>query len=383
MIGMFIISMGASRTNVAKRVAYIFLWKLGKSPSMILLAISLSTAIISAFVSNLGTTIVMSSIAIGIMTELGEEKGKSGLGKAIMLSIPIFSMIGGMTLITGSASPNMMGIAMLERSTEGAFTINFAQWASVGVPGAILLLFPTWFIYCKAFGIKNKTDKHIDTESFHNKLKELGPFRGAELRWLLIVAGMIFCMIAGILNLPMAAMIFGFLTVAPFLGVVKPDDAFQSLPFNVLMLIGFSPIIANIVNDSQLGQWAVVNLFGWAHGLHPFFIILIATFTMCVMINAFANATIGIVGVVIVALTPFVMANGLNPIIALLPAMFFGSHTVVLGVQTNVVLTYHYGYWDMKDPVKPGLVIALVWTVILSLVAYFLGPLFLGIPILL
>jgi len=382
MIGMFIMSMGASRTNVAKRIAYIFLSRLGKSPSSILLAIAISTTIVSFFVSNLGTAIVMASIAIGILSELGEEKGKSGLGKAIMLAIPIFSMVGGMAFITSSASPNMMGIAMLERSTNGEFTVTFLQWASIGIPTAFIVILPTWFIYCKAFGIKNTTEKDIDIDSFRQKLKDLGPFCGAELRWFLIVVGFIFSLIFGWLNLPMAALTFGFITVAPFVGVVKPDDAFKSLPFEVLMLIGFSPIIANIVNDSELGVWAVRNLFGWAHGLHPFLIMLIATFTACFMINVFANATIGIIGVVIVALTPFVVANGLNPTIALLPAMFMGSHTTVLGIQTNMVLTYHYGYWDMKDPIKPGLATALVWTVMLTVVAYFLGPL-VGMPILL
>ncbi len=380
MIGMFIVSMGASRTNIAKRVAYIFLSKLGKSPALILLAISISTAVVSAFVSNLGTTIVMASISIAIMTELAEEKGTSGLGKAIMLSIPMFSMIGGLTLITGSPSTNMMGISMLETLTDKQFTVTYAQWASIGVIAGIVLLIPSWFIYCKAFKVKSKADGNIDIESFRQKLRELGPFRGAELRWLLIVICMVVTLIAGWLPLPMAALLFGFITVAPFVGVVKPGDAFKSLPMDVLMLIGFSPIIANMINDSKLGEWAVANLFGWANGMPALLIMLIATLAMALMVNAFANATIGIIGVVIVAFTPLVMANGLNPSIALLPAMMMGSCTTVLGVQTNVVLTYHYGYWNMKDPIKPGLVAALVWSVILTLVAYIFGPMF-GMPL--
>ena len=380
MIGMFIVSMGASRTNIAKRVAYIFLSSLGRSPSRILLAISIATAVVSVFVSNLGTAIVMSSISIAILTELGEEKGKSGLGKAVMLSIPMYSMIGGITLITSSPSTNMMGIAMLESVTNKAYTVTYTQWASIGLIGAALLLFPTWLVYCKAFNVKDRSDDNIDIQAFRQKLKDLGPFRGAELRWLLIVLFMVGSMIFGVLNLPTASMLFGFMTVAPFVGVVKPDDAFKSLPMDVLMLIGFSPIIANMINDSGLANWAVMNLFGWAHGLPPLFIMLIATFAMAFMINACANATIGIIGVVTVAFTPLVLANGLNPTIVLMPAMFMGSCTTVLGVQTNVVLTYHYGYWDMKDPIKPGLVIAVMWTVILTLVAYFFGPLF-GMPI--
>jgi anion transporter len=385
MIGMFIVSMGASRTNIAKRVAYIFLSKLGRSPSLILLAISAATAVVSAFVSNLGTTIVMASISIAIMTELGEEKGTSGLGKAIMLSIPMFSMVGGMMLITGSPSTNMMGISMLENLTDKEFTVTYAQWASIGVICGLILIVPSWIVYCKSFKIQSKAqggEKNIDIESFRQKLRDLGPFRGAELRWVIIVACMVVCMVTGWLNLPMASILFGLVTVAPFVGVVKPDDAFKSLPFDVLMLIGFSPIIANMVNDSKLGEWAVTNLFGWANGLHPFLIMLIAALARSCMGNAFANATIGIIGVVIVAFAPMVIANGLNPTIALLPAMLMGSCTTVLGVQTNVVLTYHYGYWNMKDPIVPGLVLAVIWPVVMTAVAYFCGPMF-GMPILL
>jgi hypothetical protein len=63
-----------------------------------------------------------------------------------------------------------------------------------------------------------------------------------------------------------------------------------------------------------------------------------------------------------------------NPSIVLLPAMYMGSATTVLGVQTNVVLTYHYGYWDMKDTLKPGIASAILWSVVTTTVAYFVGP---------
>ena len=52
-----------------------------------------------------------------------------------------------------------------------------------------------------------------------------------------------------------------------------------------------------------------------------------------------------------------------------------GACTVVLGVQINVVLTYDYGYWEMKDPVIPGCIISVLWTVIICIIAYFVGPL--------
>jgi sodium-dependent dicarboxylate transporter 2/3/5 len=380
MIGLLTVSLGAGKTNIAKRVAYIFLSSMGRSPALILLAISVATAVVSAFVSNLGTTIVMSSISIAIMTEMGEEKGSSGLGKAIMLAIPMFSMIGGLALISGSPSTNMMGISMLENSTGKAFTVTYSQWAKIGIPSALILLAPSWAIYAKAFGVRSRSDKKVDVELFRGKLRELGPLRGAELRWIIIVAFMVITMVAGVLNMAMAALLCGTLVLLPVIGCVEPNDAIKSLPMDVLILIGFSPIIANIINNSKLGEWAVNNLFGWAPSLPGYVLMLTMTLVMTVMTNVCANATIGIIAVCVAALTPLALAGGMNPSIALLPAMFMGSATTVLGVQTNVVLTYHYGYWDMKDTLKPGIAVAVLWSAVTTTVAYFLGPV-VGMPL--
>ena len=381
MIGMLIVSMGASHTKVAKRVAYFFLSRLGRSPSLILLAIITSTAVVSAFVSNLGTTIVMASISLAILQEMGEEKGVSGLGKAIMLGIPMASMIGGIALITGSPSTNMMGISMLEAATEKAYTVTYNQWAIPGVISAIIMLIPTWLIYSKCFKVKEAgKNGNVDTAAFRQKLKDLGPVCGAELRWILIVLFMVISMITGFLSTPIAALLCGFLCIAPIVGVVKPREALQNLPMDVLILIGFTPIIANMISNAQLGEWLVNNLFGWTAGLSPLVLMFIMALTMTILINAAANATLGIIAVVITAFTPLVLANGMNPSLILLPAMYLGSCTTVLGVQTNVVLTYQHGYWDMKDPIKPGLITMLVWTVIVVLVSYFVGPM-IGMPI--
>jgi di/tricarboxylate transporter len=380
MIGLLIVSLGAGKTNIARRVAYIFLSTMGRSPAMILLAISAATAVVSAFVSNLGTTIVMSSISIAIMTEMGEEKGRSGLGKAIMLAIPMFSMIGGLTLISGSPSTNMMGISMLESSTNKEFTVTYAQWAKIGVPSGLLLLIPSWIIYKNAFGVRGRSDRDIDIDLFKRKLEELGPLRGAELRWIIIVAFMVISMITGVLNMAMAALLCGTIAVLPVVGCVEPNDAIKSLPMDVLILIGFSPIIANIINNSQLGVWSVNNLFGWTAGLPGYVLMLAMTFIMTILTNVCANATIGIIAVCIAALTPLVLASGMNPSLVLLPAMYMGSCTTILGVQTNVVLTYHYGYWEMKDTLKPGIAAAVLWSVVTTTVAYFVGPL-IGMPL--
>ncbi len=70
----------------------------------------------------------------------------------------------------------------------------------------------------------------------------------------------------------------------------------------------------------------------------------------------------------------------LNPSVMMIPVMFMGSATTVLGVQARIVLTYSYGYWEMNDTIKPGIITALVWAVIISAAVYVVCPM-IGMPL--
>ena len=375
MFGMMTVSQGTTHTNITRRLAFFFLYKFGRSPALILLAVCIVTGIVSAFCSNLATTVVMSSICIGILIELNEEKGKSGLGKAMMLCIPIFSMVGGMALISGSPSMNTVGVTSLEEATGGACTITYGQWAAVGIICALALTIPTWFIYKTYFKVPHKSEKVIEPEYFKEKLIALGPMAGSELRWIITVALMVGTMVAGVLTTPVASLLFGFITICPIIGTVKCSEAMKGLPLNVLMVSGMAPIIALLFNEYGIGDWITRDLAAHLEGMPVFVLMLVLALFLTVVNNVFANATAGIIAVCVAAFAPMVMAMGYNPSIILLPAIFMGACTVVLGVQINVVLTYDYGYWEMKDPVIPGCIISVLWTVIICIIAYFVGPL--------
>ena len=374
MFGMLTVSQGATHTNITRLIAFNFIHRFGRSPALILLAVSLTTGIVSAFCSNLASTVVMSSICISILVELGEEKGVSGLGKAMMLSIPIFSMVGGMALISGSPSMNMVGITTLESATNGEITVTYGQWAGIGIVCALMIALPTWWIYKSYFKVSNQNTQGLDPSYFEKKPKDLGPMGGSEIRWLLTVALMVGTMVAG-LSIPMASLLFGLITIFPIIGTVQCKEAMKSLPMNVLMTSGMAPVIALVFNEYGIGDWLTGGLVTHLQGLPIFVLMLVLGLILAIMNNIFANATAGIIAVCVAAFTPLVMSMGLNPALILIPTMFMGACTVVLGAQINVMLTYDYGYWDMKDPIIPGCIISVLWTVIITVVAYFVGPL--------
>lgn len=380
MLGMFIVSMGAAQTPFAKRIAYFFLIKFGKSQPLMLLGAFLATTVVSAFVADTASTIIMASIFVGLLEEIGAEKGKSSFGKAMMLLVPAGAYLGGMALISGSPGMNVLGISTMENATGGQFTITYRDWAVIGIPAAILLAIPTWYTYIKYFGVTKEAEKEIDPNYFKMKMAELGPITGSEIRWIATVIFMVICMVTGIMPMMVTALLCAFITIFPMTGTVTPQNAMKGLPVEIVLMNAFIPTLGTIFANWKIGEWVTGPFVPLLKGLNPLVLMLVISYTMGILNNIFANASAGVIALVIAAFSPLCVELGFNPSLMMLPAIILGSLCMLLGTASCVLLTYGYGYWSMKDPLIPGSLLILFWPLVISLVAYIVGPLF-GIPL--
>ena len=374
MFGMFMVAQGAEQTPIAKRVAYFFLWKFGKNQALMLLAIYLASAVLSVFCSNLASTVVMAAICIGIVRELEkvDPNSRSTFGKATMLLIPLGAMTGGLALISSSPGMNALGVTTLAAASEGAADLSYTRWATVGIPSAILCAFPTWFIYQKFFKVPT-SGAAVDPEVFHEEYKKLGKIGGSELRWVIIVLSMVGAMIAGVPS-GVASLTAAAAAISPYIGCMEGRKAIKRISMDMFFMMGVAAILATAFANYGIGSWLAGIFAPILKGLPPLALMFLCAIVMFVMNSLFANATFGIISILITVFTPIVMELGMNPVIILLPCIFLGACTNVVGVQQNMFLTYEYGYWDMKDPLIPGILTNLVWIVIITLLAYFIGP---------
>ena len=374
LMGMMILAMGATHTNFAKRIAYTFLAKLGNNPFLLLVAIGCATAFISAFCSNLATIILMSSIALGVVEGMNAEKQKDPFAKGLMISIPMFASIGGMALMSGSPAMNTIGVTTIEAATQGAYTIKYSQWAVIGVISAILVMFPTFLVYKKIFKINSSGYHKVDTSVFAEQLKSLGAMSGSEIRWCITTIAFVVVMLTGKLDLKVNSLLFACITLAPIVGTVRVEDALKSLPLGILLLNGFAGLISSIfaaTNITGLLQDVVGGALG---GLSAFPLMLGCTLVLVFLNNILPNATAGVIALCISAMTPVVLSLGFNPSLILLPVTFMGSYNIVLGMQDINTISYAYGYWKMNETILPNMIICIIVAVILSIVAYFVGP---------
>jgi sodium-dependent dicarboxylate transporter 2/3/5 len=346
-----------------------------------LLAAFVSSTVVSVFVADTATTIIMLAIMVGILEEMNVEKGKSALGRAMMLLVPVGAYLGGMALISGSPGMNVLGISTLENATGGQFTIAYRDWAVIGIPSCLLLILPTWFIYVRFCGVSDKNpEKEIDPALFKKKLQDLGGITGSEIRWILTVLFMVYCMISGALPMMVAALLGALVTIFPIVGTVNPQSAMKGLPTEIVLMNAFIPTLGTIFANFSIGQWITTPFVPMLKGLSPLVLILVISYTMAILNDIFANASAGVIALVVAAFSPLCVEMGLNPSLIMIPAIILGSMTVILGTASCTLLSYQYGYWSMKDPLAPGGIVMLVWPFVISLVAYFVGPLF-GISI--
>ena len=373
MMGLTLVSMGAENTNITKRLSYFLLDKLGKKPSLILLAVTIAGTFISAFVSNIATTIMLAGIAAGILNAMGEQPGKSKFGKALMILCAVAAAIGGAALVNGSPAINATGITILESAS--GMSVSYTEWAKIGVPCAVLVVLPAWIIYTKVLGVKDsEVSRGIDVDYFINKRRELGSISGSEIRWLITVAVMLFFLLRG-LPLPIAGLLFGLISVAPIIGTVDGTTAFKKLPWEAIIMCGMIPLFGTIFTNTGLADYFGSLITPLIDGAPMFVIILVPAVIMVIINSIFVNCGGGVLAICVGATAPVIAAMGYNPVFILLPTIFLANLTITFGTHIQMMLTYGYNYWEMKDPILPGFLFSFCAAIIYSIVTVVVVPL--------
>ena len=344
-MGLVIVSMGAENSNIAKRLAYFLGEKFGRRPPLILLAMLIATAIMSAFVSNTATAIMMSGIGAGVLNAMGEKPGESKFGSTMILLIGAGTAIGGGALINGCPGINGMCISLLENAT--GLNVQYSEWARFGVISAIVILLPAWFIYMKFGGVKSSELQQLDSSYFTKLKKELGPLAGSEIRWIITVVVMIVCLLLG-MPLPTAGLLFGLISMLPLVGTVNADFAMKHMPFTVIIMCGLVPLYGSLFNNNGLSTFfgEIVNSI---LPENPLMIIMIPALLMAIFNNLFINAGAGIAAFCIGAVAPLMVQLGYNPAVCLLPTMMLSGYTIGFGTHVQMMITYGYGYWKMNE----------------------------------
>jgi sodium-dependent dicarboxylate transporter 2/3/5 len=171
-LGGFLLAKAVEKSNLHTRFALHMLSIFGTNPKYIVAAFILVTGILSGWMSNTATAMLMLPIAAAVISQIHDKKHQKQFAVCVLLSIAYSASIGGMATLIGTP-PNAI-FASLSKSTLD-LDVSFGQWLAIGLPISGISLFVLW-IYITRIGVRITHIKSIVHESnlIKDNLQKLG-----------------------------------------------------------------------------------------------------------------------------------------------------------------------------------------------------------------
>ena len=388
LLGGFIIAMSMQRWNLHQRIALNILVRAGAKPTALIGGFMAATALLSMWVSNTATTLMMVPIALSVAkATLGEDNLKHPFTVALLLAVAYAASIGGMATLVGTP-PNAMVAAYLSE-TRG-IEIGFSEWMSVGLPIVLILLPAAWFVLTKwVFRLGDFTAEG-GAAAVEEGLRALGPLSTPERRVLylfLVVAAMWifrpllirFDPLAGLSDMGIAIAGAVALFMIPSGSRREPNSFLLDwatavrLPWGVILLFGGGLSLAAAINATGLAVWLGDFLLPLTY--MDLFLLLLALVALVTFLTELTSNT-ATTAALLPILGAIAVASEINPVLLAVPAAMAASCAFMLPVATapNAVV-FAGGHITIPQMAGTGFRLNFVAITIITALCYALVPL--------
>jgi sodium-dependent dicarboxylate transporter 2/3/5 len=408
-MGGFMIALGIERWGLHRRIALHVLRAVGGGPSRIVLGFMIAAAVLSMWISNTATALMMLPIGMAVVAalpELGDERHSAGIGPALMLGIAYGASIGGIATQIGTP-PNIAFAGQFRTLFPEAPPIGFAQWMLMFVPVSAVLLLCTWWILTRVTCRVPRGSGGADRGVIAEQLRRLGRMSGSE-RWMLVVFVLTALLwitrrtiplggfeLPGWSNLlakaggrPFLVKYLDDATVAVAMAVllfVLPGgrDAEQRrvplldwntarrLPWDILLLFGGGFAIASAFRESGLSRFVAGGLTVFSDA--PPFALVAGTCLLVTFLTELTSNTATTQVMLPVLAGAATDALHINPLMLMIPATISASCAFMLPVATPPnAIVFGSGQVQMRDMLRSGLMLNLVGVIVISLAMYLL-----------
>lgn len=185
-LGGFVLALALERHGLHRRFALHLLHRLGGGPRRTLFGFMLATALLSMWISNTATTLMMLPMATAVLGLLEEREGRLPWGPALILGVAYGANTGGMATLVGTP-PNaaLAGVANDRFGVE----IGFVEWMSVGLPISAVVLLLVYALLVAVHRLPEGGGSGGSREVVQRELQALSSMGTAEKRVMVLFLG--------------------------------------------------------------------------------------------------------------------------------------------------------------------------------------------------
>ena len=388
-LGGFILALGIESSGLHKRIALNMILAVGSSGAKLIGGFMLVSALISMWVMNTSTTLMLLPIGLAVCGVISQtvpgmtDTDKANFDTALLLGIAYAATIGGMSTLIGTA-PNIVFSAFMQDTYK--VEISMFDWMKLGVPLAAVMLFGAWYSLTQyVFPIKFSASQEAKDE-LKKMLSEMGALTKDEIRISIIFGLAVFAWVfrtllnkieflSGLTDAGIAiiAAILLFMTPsASKKGDLLKWEKSKELPWGLLLLFGGGLSLAAQISATGLGMWIGQSLM--VLSTVPPIVLILAVATLIIFLTEITS-NVTTTTTFLPVFGALAVAIGILPVSLTVPVCLAASCAFMLPVATPPnAIVYGSNKFTIATMMRAGIALNIIGIIVVTLFAYFLAP---------
>ncbi|GAB5486994.1 MAG: DASS family sodium-coupled anion symporter [Parasphingorhabdus sp.] len=388
-LGGFLIALAVERSELHRRIALLIFRALGKSGKGLVAGFMLAAALLSMWISNTSTTLMLFPIAVSLALVVGETspdlsaKERHDFQISLLLGLAYGASIGGVATLVGTPT-NAFMVGFLQ--SEYAIEIPFARWMMIGIPVSMILLPLGWYLLTRFLYPVTFASSPETKDELARRYAALGKMSSAEIRTAFLFGALV---IGWVLRKPIAGALgieglsdAGVAMAAALLAFVIPSGTdrhalvtwtdTKRLPWGVLILFGGGLSLAAALSSSGLTLWLGQQLapLGAINA-----ILLVVVLTGLVIFLTELTSNVATTATLLPVVAALAIELGMDPLMLVVPLTIAASCAFMLPVATPPnAIVFSTGEIKISEMMRAGFWLNLVAIMLIASIAVYLVP---------
>lgn len=365
--GMFVVGAAMFYTGLAQDIGARIVKVFGTSETKLMIGVMIIAAVMSAFLSNTGTTACLIPVIIGVCKEANLSPSR------ILMPLAFAAGLGGTCTLIGTP-PNIIANVALKTAGMPELQFSFFEYAYIGIPITICGIIYMLLVGRHILPEVKVDDSFAKTAEVEQEIEANETSKTKKIICGVIMLGVIVTMATDLVPLEIAAVIGALLCVVT--GCLTERQAYDSIDWVTIFLFAGMIPMATAMNTSGAGKMIATFTVAAMGGNPSPYLITAVLFILAVILTQFMSNTASkaLLCPVGIALATQVGASPRAVLMAILIASSCAFATPV-GTPPNT-LVLGPGKYSFMDYVKAGSGLVVVCLIVSVIVIPIVWPFF-------
>ena len=373
LFGALLFGVMATKSGIARRLAYMVMRRVGHSYARLLLGLILSDFLLTFLVpSGIARVVLMAAVALGLIEAFGVGPG-SNIGRGMFIILTYTATVFDKMVIAGAASITARGL--IEKI--GQVPVLWSRWFLAYLPCNLLTILIAWLLVLRLYP-PERPDLPGGAGHLDEELGRMGPWSALEKKsaaLMLIAIALWMTDFWHHIPAPLIGLGIGLIATLPKIGVLDVHDV-KRVNYLAIFFVAAALSTGEVLRSTKALDFLSNIMVAW---IQPFMTNLFSTslslYATAFVYHIFLGDEVGMLATTLPPLLNFAHAHALNPLVIGMIWTFAVGGKIFIYQSAVLVVGYSYGYFDARDMLRVGALLTIAQAVILVVMVPLYWPL--------